>query len=236
MSWSSARGALLTEPITARQTIRIGLRVDALTLDVLDETGNARSSYALPGHTIAEAHQWLAAAMANEGLDGTRLTSRKHYTIPSHVVATGAAFSTIAIAERAELSRYWSNAAGYLEKFGTAISGAEPVRTWPHHFDIATLIVLPQSASGTTRTIGVGMSPGDDSYQEPYWYVGPQPRIDPANAATLGGGGHWHTDGWIGGALPASDYVDALDQRAQVHAFVESAVTECRRLLDETMR
>lgn len=235
IAWSAAHRALMTAPITAR-TARLALRVEDLTLDVLDEGGRSLDSYSLPGHTVLEAHEWLAAAVAKQALDATRLTARKHYTIPSHPVATGAQFSATSSAKRAELSRYWSNAAAYLEKLASATPGAGTVLTWPHHFDIATLIELPKSASGNSRTIGVGMSPGDDSYQEPYWYVGPNPRPDVSRAAKPEGGGHWHTTGWVGAALPASLYVDAVDQRAQVNTFVESAVTECRKLLGETLR
>ena len=231
MSWSAPRRALVTEPITARRTIRIGLTVENLTLDVIDDGGQSLGSYQLAGNTIADGSEWLAAAIAMEGLDRSRFTSRKHYTIPNHVVATGGRFSTTATAERAELARYWSNAAGYLEALASTISGASPVLTWPHHFDIATLTELPVTPSGKTPTIGVGLSSGDDSYAEPYWYVGPQPRPDVSNAPRLGGGGRWHTVGWIGAALPASDFVDTQDQRAQVSAFVASAVKECRKLL-----
>ena len=228
---SAARRALVTEPITARRTIRIALRVEDLTLDVLDDGDDSLGLFQLSGHTIAEANEWLAAAMAREGLDGSRFTSRKHYTIPNHVVATGGRFSTTAAVERAELARYWSNAAGYLDTIASTTPGASSVRTWPHHFDIATLIELPKTRAATTPTIGVGVSPGDDSYQEPYWYVGPNPRPDVSNAPRLAGGGRWHTVGWIGAALPASDFVDAQDQQAQVKAFVESAMNECRKLL-----
>ena len=232
MSWSTTRRALVTEQIMARRTIRIALVVEDLNLDVVDHADNSLGSYQLAGRTIADATEWLSAEVAKEGLDRSRFTSRKHYTIPNHVVATGAPFSTTASAERAELARYWSNAAGYLDALATRMPGASAVLTWPHHFDIATLAELPKTASGKTPTIGVGLSPGDDSYAEPYWYVGPQPRPDVSNAAKLGGGGRWHTAGWIGAALPASDFIDAQDQRAQVHAFIESAVKECRKLLD----
>jgi hypothetical protein len=47
----------------------------------------------------------------------------------------------------------------------------------------------------------------------------------------LAGVGHWHTEGWVGAVLPASDYVVAADQRAQVGAFIDSAVAACRSLL-----
>ena len=231
MSWSARQRALVTEPITAQRTIRIGLNVEDLRLDVLDDGDNSLASYPLPGRTITDANDWLATAVANERLDRSRFTARKHYTIPNHVVATGAQFSTTATAERAELSRYWANAAAYLGALATTIPGASEVLTWPHHFDIATLTELPKTASGTTPTIGIGLSPGDDSYQEPYWYVGPNPRPDVSHAPKLAGGGRWHTVGWKGAALPASDFVDAQDQRAQVNAFIESAVKECRKLL-----
>jgi hypothetical protein len=232
LSWSAPRRALVTEPITARRTIRIGLGVEDLRLDLLDDGDDSLASYQLPGNTIAQASDWLATAIANEGLDQAGFTSRKHYTIPNHVVAAGSPFSTTASAERAELARYWSNAAGYLEALASGIPGASPVLTWPHHFDIATLTELPKTRSGKTPMIGVGMSPGDESYHEPYWYVGPNPRPDVSTAAKLDGGGRWHTVGWIGAALPASDFVDAPDQRAQVNAFMASAMKECRRLLE----
>jgi hypothetical protein len=232
MSWSAPRRALVTEPITARRTIRIGLNIEDLRLDVLDDGDASLASYLLPGRTISDASEWLAAATAQEGLDRSRFTSRKHYTIPNHVVATGAPFSKTATAERAELARYWSNAAAVLSGFASMTPGASGVLTWPHHFDIATLTELAATPSGRTPTIGVGLSAGDESYQEPYWYVGPNPRPDVSNAPKLAGGGRWHTVGWKGAALPASDFVDSQDQRAQVNAFIESAVRECRKLLE----
>jgi len=228
LTWIAPLRALATEPITATRQFRIALRVEDLTLHVLDEKGLPTRSFALPGHTVADGHAWLGEVLAQAALDPARLRARKHYTIPSHPVESGAPFSLGGSAEFAELAGYWSNAAGLLEALARGTDGAGPVRTWPHHFDIATLIQLP-GAGG--RTIGVGQSPGDDLYAEPYWYVGPHPSPPVADLPPLAGSGHWHTQGWVGAALPASDYVGASDQRLQVTAFIESAVAACRRLL-----
>ena len=59
-----------------------------------------------------------------------------------------------------------------------------PVRCWPHHFDIATLLTI---APG--QTIGVGLEPGDGYYDEPYWYVNqyPAPSATPGNQLEGGG-------------------------------------------------
>src|SRR4030095_13321115 len=108
LNWSAPVGALVTESITAPREFRIALRVEDLTLHALDENGKPTRSFALSGHTMAEGHTWLSETAAQAGLDSARLTSRKHYTIPSHPVASGAPFSLGIRSELAELARYWS--------------------------------------------------------------------------------------------------------------------------------
>ena len=229
LTWVAPLGALATEPITAARQFRIALRLEDLTLHVLGENEVPTRSFALPGHTVAEGQGWLGEVLAQAALDPARLTARKHYTIPPHPVASGATFSLGTSGELQELARYWSNAAGALAGLARAAAGAGPVRTWPHHFDIATLIGLP-GAGG--RTIGVGQSPGDDSYGEPYWYVGPNPSPPVTALPAIAGSGHWHVERWVGAVLVASDYVGAPDQPSQVAAFLASAVAACRTLLD----
>lgn len=228
LTWSAPLRALVTEPIAAARQLRIAVRVEDLTLHAIDENGMAAQSFALPGHTVAQGHAWLGEVLAQAAADPSRLTARKHYTIPAHPVESGDPFSLGTGVELQELSRYWSNAAEVLEPLAHATAGAGPVRTWPHHFDIATLIELP---GANRRTIGVGHSPGDDSYAEPYWYVGPYPYPPATDLPPLAGSGHWHTEGWTGAALPATDYIAASDQRAQVVTFISSAVAACRKLL-----
>jgi hypothetical protein len=228
LTWVAPLGCLATEPITATRQFRIALRVEDLTLHMLDQNESATHSFTLPGRTVAEAQQWLVEVLAQAALDPARFTARKHYTIPAHPVASGATFSADRPSQLQELARYWSNAAGLLAALARRTEGAGLVRTWPHHFDIATLIALP---GGSGKTVGVGQSPGDEFYDEPYWYVGPYPSPSVTALPPIGGSGHWHTRGWVGAVLPASDYVDAPDQRSQVTAFVDSAVSACRTLL-----
>ena len=233
LTWSPALTALVTEPIAAAPALRFGLRPADLTVLSIVPDDAVSASLALSGRTVTEAHQWVAEMASAVGLDGHRLTSKKHYTIPWHPVADGAAFSVVPAGELAELERYWSNASIVLGAIERRTAGASPVRVWPHHFDIATLIALPaRGTDATRRTIGVGHSPGDEWYAEPYWYAGPYPNPEASDLPPLDGG-HWHTLGWIGPVLPASGYVDgdAAHQRRRVTAFIESAVAACRSLL-----
>lgn len=231
LTWIGPAGVLATEPVTTERDARIALRLEDLSLHVFDGGEEAIASFALPGRTTREAYIWLTKAVGILGLEEARLTPRKHYTIPEHPVAGGASFSVDIYRAVTELARYWSNAAAVLDETARVTPGASAVRTWPHHFDIATLIVLTENGTGGHRTIGVGQSPGDDSYAEPYWYVGPNPYPATTAFPPVGGSGHWHTERWVGAALPAGDFVAANDQQAQVGAFVESGLAACRILL-----
>lgn len=94
-----------------------------------------------------------------------------------------------------------------------------PVRCWPHHFDIATLHML-----GDGKTIGIGLSPGDDSIRDPYWYVNLWPYPHPSRLQPLQFG-MWFTEGWTGAEMPASK------GPACAEAFVREATEHCRILL-----
>jgi hypothetical protein len=159
-------------------------------------------------------------------LDGARYTLKRHYEIPSHPVDTGAAFRATTPALFEQLAIWYSNSAAALEAIVSATPGASPIRCWPHHFDIATLIEV---APG--KAINLGMDPGDDYWREPYFYASMSPTPDAAAPrAELAGNGLWHTRDWIGAVLPASR-IDSANQQAQVDAFIRSAMSACQGLL-----
>jgi hypothetical protein len=80
------------------------------------------------------------------------------------------------------------------------------------------------------------LSPGDRSYNEPYWYVSPYPYPETVNLPTLDGNGFWHTHHWVGGVLRASQLMittasNPQSQKQQVEAFLNSAFQESMGLL-----
>ena len=79
------------------------------------------------------------------------------------------------------------------------------------------------------------MSPGDESYDEPYFYVNPWPRPEMVQPPALDGNGIWHTEGWFGAVLPASRLEtggDARTQAEQVRSYIYSALNAERALLN----
>jgi hypothetical protein len=102
--------------------------------------------------------------------------------------------------ERLELALYYAHAFETLRSIVKGEPEATPIRTWPHHFDMAT--ILPGSGEGSS--IGFGLSPGDGSYAEPYWYITPSPFNLEVKARELPEPWQWHTEGWNGIVLTAS--------------------------------
>jgi hypothetical protein len=233
MSWLESRAALATQPIPASTPSRFALSVADLTLLVIDEqTEQARDALALDGARRADALAWMAARLTDVGLDASRLRTTLHFAIPPHPTDAGAAFQLPSDDSLGELARWYADASLVFEERRASMVGAGPVRCWPHHFDMATLVRLP--FGGPFTTIGIGLSPGDDSYPEPYYYVGPQPAptmLPPALSV-----GRWHTTGWWGAALVGTEIVTRArgeQQAGVVRQFIHDAVTRLLALPTE---
>ncbi len=226
---------LLASPLAPTDPpIRAALRPSSLTLFVLDAHARPLRKFDLAGRTLQEGYAWLADAV--EALTRSPLTlTRPDHELPEHPAAHGGRLNG-APPDLEELARWYANAHRVLQSLSQAVPEASPVRCWPHHFDVAVLMqyeadVDPEDA----RSIGVGCSPGDGSYAEPYWYVLPWPAPDPTRLPPLDGAGRWHTEGWVGAVLRGSDVVDAVsaaDQAKRVTAFANDAVAASRRVLD----
>lgn len=228
LEWIASLGALASHVIPGTSPFRLALRVADLTLLVLDHQATVQSSLPLHGRTIAYVAGWIRGALTNLGTDGRRYTLTRHYAIPVHPVADGAAFDTSDTAKFKQLGLWFACAAEELEALRVTATNASDVRSWPHHFDIALLIDL-----GSSRTVGVGLEPGDVYYDEPYFYVNmnPQPAA-PELTAPLAGKGTWHTHEWIGAVLPGSRVIAGDGQRGQISAFLGSAVAAARSLIE----
>lgn len=229
LEWLAPLDALGTHWLEGGERVRFALRPEALALLAVNECG-ATSEYALHGRTVNDAVAWLRESLASAGYDASKLTTKKHYEIPSYAVASGAAFSRAAPEAFAKLARYYANAYQLTWYVASTRPGASAPRCWPHHFDLATLIVLPELPGRGTRTVGVGLSPGGGLYAEPYFYVGPYPPPRPDRLRPLGTLGAWHTKEWVGAVLRGSDIarVTAAEIQSQaVLGFTISAIDAC---------
>lgn len=222
-------GAFVGHPV-APSGHAAALRAHDLTLLLLDGGGSPVASRSLVGLSFEDGRRWLSDALGSVGIELPEKGLRRlPYDLPEHPVANGAAFS--GDPGLAELTRWYANFDETLRALVEATPGASEVRCWPHHFDLATLVELAHDAKGSaTKTVGVGLSPGDGSYAEPYLYVSPWPYPDAGALAELPCG-HWHTEGFSAAILTGGDLVAAADQEATLATFLEKAVVASRAAL-----
>ncbi len=234
LGWEPGAEALVGHPIEAAGSVRVAIRPRDLSLLLLDAAGNVLETVALPGRTPAESLRELQIAIGlAAGRTITTPLTCPDYELPHHAVADGASFPASSQMQAAwsELGAWFGGAHAALDAVRAHEPGASDVRCWPHHFDIATLIVHATGEGGSpTQTIGVGMSPGDESYAEPYWYVSPWPYPETGELPPLEGGAHWHREGFTAAILPGSRLLAATHRAGALEAYLTSAVTACHRI------
>jgi hypothetical protein len=213
-----------------------GLRIFDMTLLVFDGGRSIIEDVALEGRSIDWAVSWLDEVVAARTHALTTRSIRiRDYEMPEHPVATGAVFAVDGPSVFDEVARWFTNGNLVLNELTSSDEGWTEVRCWPHHFDLGTIISLESTGDASSgRSIGVGLSPGDTSYPEPYFYVNPYGLADPpADGPALESGGRWHTEGWFGAVLTATSILGEPDetQESAVSSFLRGAVDAARNLL-----
>jgi hypothetical protein len=199
----------------------------------IGDAGRVKAELSLAGRTLDEGMAWAAAQLGRA--PGSLV--RPAYDMPDHPGLRGEAFRLQPSAAFQELAAFYDDAARLLAAVAAGEPGASEVRLWPHHFDLATLITVAPAAKGEqARTIGVGLSPGDASYAEPYLCVSPWPYPDAAwKPPQLAGQGRWHSQGFCGAVLTGSDLVmagGAEAQAARAVEFLRAAIAVCHEIVD----
>ena len=234
LTWNSELNLFVSGIVATKKPFQVALEPVSLTSIILDTQGKKLAEFSLGKKTMEQGMNWLKREIASLGADGEKLTFVSYPDdFPDHPLARGTPFNETQEVQRQELTAYYANTNLLLQEIVSTTEGASPIRIWPHHFDLATLISLPYTQKGEAMSIGVGLSPGDSSYDQPYWYVTPWPYPDPANLPELDGGGSWHTQDWVGAILSASQLSQGDEQQAQVKAFLQSAVKALLALLEE---
>lgn len=200
-AWSDAHGALVQDLVDGRY--RAGLRFRDMSLVLINANDEVTDSYPLRGHTLEDGFHFYEERVG-------RALTRPGEGLPPHAVAGGAVFAPVD-EELAALASMYGDAAQVLERLRAKHPTASPVRCWPHHFDIALLITLPED-----RTIGAGFLGGDANIPEPYWYVYTHPV--PENTLPPLSFGRWYAGAWMGAVL------EGRNDAATAEQFLDQAI------------
>jgi hypothetical protein len=218
LGWDDAFGGFVSHPLP--DGARLGLRFADLSLALIErDTTSPQDMFPLAGRCDANACAWLMGHAGMRNLDPGGLDAPLPYMLPER--PSGGTY-TVDDEPLGELAVWFSNAnaalAAVREEIVAQKLDAPPVRCWPHHFDLDTLVTV---APGCTT--GVGFEPGDDYYDEPYFYVTIYPAPDVESLPALPPIGHWHTKGFTAAVATAQRILVAADQGGDVAAFLRTA-------------
>jgi hypothetical protein len=233
LRWSSALGAFVGPGVELADGLAVGVCLRNLSLLVLErEQVQARLSLAF--HSLEGALSWTRARLQERAAQPLAALERPSYDMPGQPPSEAAPFQAPADA-LTELARWYDAADSVLQRFVIDDPQRGAVLAWPHHFDLASLwLLVPGGDPRTTPQIGVGLSPGDGSYAEPYFYVTAWPHREPPSPQALEGGGHWHTEGFVGAILRGSILTREASAGAQqqaLDAFIKSALSGAQALV-----
>lgn len=235
MSWDRAISGFTTHLLI--EDVRIGLKIADLALFVLGNGAKPEDSFSLNERSDVDVRKWLDARLGARGLKTDALDKTSSYAIAAHAVGGGAAYDTSRLADAlSELAKWFDNAYYSLGEIRRQMAerslNVSPVRCWPHHFDMATLISIDETSGEGARSINAGFSPGDEHYEYPYFYVSPYPYPDPKSLPLLLKLGHWHTRDFVAAIAPANRIVEMRDQEEAIHNFLNEATQIAMKVLN----
>ena len=235
LGWDGALGGFTTHPLKDGAWLSLKITDLTLALHVGEERTHVQS-FSLDGRSDAQARQWLSEQLGARGLDAHALDAPSPYDMPAHAISQGAAYGPAGLSDALEeLAAWFGNAALLLGPIQRQMIGrklaASPLRCWPHHFDLATLTTLTARNPDATRYVGAGLSPGDEYYDEPYFYVSVYPEPDPAALPNLPTLGHWHLRDFVAAVATAHKIVRAKNQQPETDKFLRAAVDGALKVL-----
>jgi hypothetical protein len=218
LSWDEGLHALASQPFPGGA--KAGLSFAPLELIFVHDK---KARLPLSGVSAAAADEWLDLALAKAGFKPASSVK-----LPYEITAKPFNEKDHA-QELATLGRWFAAAADALAEARGRYAAFKPgaALCWPHHFDLATLVSF--DATGA-KSIGIGVSPGDHYYPQPYLYVSTYPAPKDPKPEPLPCG-HWHTQDFFGAVATADELLAQPDPRAALLAAIDAAFQQGRRWL-----
>ncbi len=238
--WHRNMGVMETNAldVDGRQ-ISFGLEIRDLSLVKIVD-GQVVDSISMHGYCDADAEKWICRAIEAMQLDASALNAPLPYELPNSIYSDGEVFNTIDACEAlSEFGRYLDNTSLILRdvvaKHRHLKPGPAPIRLWPHHFDLATIITLEVGDVESAHAVGFGLAVPDQSRDEFYFYTYPWPRKERSDLPDLGPDRLYQYDGSVGAVQLMSALVSAKDQEATARLFFNETVETFIGLLQSDM-
>jgi hypothetical protein len=232
MGWNISLQSLQSHDFGPQNKLRLLLNFPELQYRFYDD--KQMEVFTLHGKKEADAVNWIKNILEQKNMDISRFTMKKHYEIPVTAQGRGQAYDLSDKYAFKKLSSHFDIAQKILTGIAKEYKNTSTVRCWPHHFDLGMLITLQDNKDAQQmKSIGIGLSPGDSSYDQPYYYVSPWPYPDKdlLNNSDLTADSFWHTEGFISAIFLAPSSGNPTDTENKIIDFLTKAIQVCKKTI-----
>ncbi len=216
---------------TPKGKIRPSISFSEGRIFLIDEQIKVIDSFEIHGNTFNQLMVWFEEHIGKLGLPVENFNVNLPYELPSYATQKKHAFDLSHLALSDAFAHYYANSRVILEKLRSTFSEVGETTVWPHHFDQAISVMLKNSGNPETSSyLGLGMSPGDYYYDQPYFYVNSWPYAEEDQLQALKYG-KWHTEDWVGAVLTAEEVWDMANQPEAVLTFYQDTSNQLKDLL-----
>lgn len=225
MRYDAGRRAIVTRPFVGG--VSIELRLPALELQFRENDHPVPHILHVEGHSPAKIEAWVLVELLHRGIDRTQFSKSLPYHASNLMSGDHTEFSPEACARELDaLSRWLGNAQAVLGPLrqelaadgAVAAAESDALLCWPEQLHFGLLAAREPGGAAAAQALRVGLSAGDERYDEPYFFVAVQ------NGGEIG-------MAHPGAVLTASRIIaDGLDDDG-VRGFLRTAVSNTRRRL-----
>ena len=190
---------------------------------LIDQEINIIDSFEIHGNTFNQLMIWFEDHIGTLGLPVNNFSVNRPYELPDYPTQKKQPFDLSDMAMCEAFADYYANSRPILERLRSGLENAGETTVWPHHFDQAISVMLKDSGYP-------GMSPGDDKYDQPYFYVNSWPYAEEDQLGSLKYG-NWHTEDWVGAVFLAEQIWEVAHQPSALETFYQEASEQLRTLL-----
>jgi len=139
------------------------------------------------------------------------------------------------------LARVYGQLAQCLARFRSGLAvETSPIQLWPHHFDLAMLILTgrkipgqdPENEEYSDEQLNFGFVPGDEGIREPYFFITLYADAERFSKVSLPDEAYFHNEGWSGIVMPYGSF----RQNPQAESMLLSLWQSAWKLASEETR
>lgn len=213
------------------KTFRSSISLKDFNIYLVDQRVNVLAKFPLHGKTHNQVMIWLEEQILSLGLFSKALNLEMPYRLEEFNNWAKEKFAEVDPELSIEFGKFYHNTYLLLNELKNLFPHASECSIWPHHFDESVTFTLKETGDPATNTmVSGGFSPGDQFYQQPYFYVNSWPFVDFEHVEKAKFG-FAHTEEWVGNVLLASELVKATDQYERLYDFYSENLSHLSNFL-----